>query len=144
MQHELGTWQSRWEFLGPDGKVAQVWEGTETFQPGPSDRVVIVETEVPEVGNKSISIRFYHPIERKIYFASVGQNGDFWLLTEPVGSSVLTSEPHMNADGSVSTIRFTTLEKDDDSMKVLMEQSRDGGKTWRPVFRQYLTRSKQN
>lgn len=139
-----GVWTSRWEFLDGEGKVANVVEGTESQREVLADGVFEVESTVPALGRKSKSLTFFNPISKKIVFFSVGQDGDYWMLTREVDGHVLTSEPHQNADGSESTIRFTVLRETEDEKDILMEHSADGGKTWARAFKQYVHRSPDN
>lgn len=136
---EVGVWDCRWEYFGPDGEVVGAVEGTETARELFPGRVLAGETSLPSVGRESRGFRFYEPNRKKLMHISIGSDGDFWILEQEVGSDVLESRPHTNADGSVTRIRFVSLEHDDDRHVVRMEQLGDDGE-WELGFRQTMVR----
>ncbi len=139
LRAEVGTWKCRWEFLGANGEVVSRAEGTEIFRFAIPDRILEVTTEVPELDNKSISLKFFKPDEKRIYFVSVDKNGDMWTFTETVGGKMAVSKRHPNPDGTDLYLRFKTLRETENERDVLMESSPDQ-KTWRKIFRQFMVR----
>ena len=126
----------------PDGEIAGTQEGREVYEVFIPDGIFLNTNITADPPSVSKSITFYNPVRDKIFFISVGQEGDHWILSRDVGSEVLASEPHPLPDGRELTIRFTTLEKTADFRKILMERSWDGGATWEKGFYQYMTRTR--
>lgn len=141
LSEEVGNWTSRWEWLGNDGEVVGTQEGEENFEELIPGAVFLNTNIINEPRSISKSMTFYNPVQDKIFFISVGQEGDHWILSKEVGSEVLTSDLHPLPDGRKLMIRFTTLEANPDSKKILMQRSWDSGSTWEDGFFQYMTRT---
>lgn len=138
LRNRIGTWDSRWEFISPEGDVSRVLTGTEQSNFILDDQVVDGTTIIPEIDFVGRNLNYFHPVERKLFFFSVSKSGDHWILTEEVGSGEMISLPHKEAGGGERIIRFKTLRKTPTEVDVLREDSVDGGATWQPVFKQYL------
>ena len=138
LAQRIGVWDSRWEFMADDGAISRVLEGTEVSEFILDDRVVQGITTIPEINTVGRSLNYFHPVEGKLYFFSVNKTGDHWILTEEVGSGMMISHRHRQADGVERIIRFKTIRRTESEVDVLREDSVDGGATWAPVFMQYL------
>lgn len=141
LKHDLGTWDCEWTYLDKDGEPAQRVKGTETMRFAMGNKIVEMTTSVPADKVVSKSLRFYNSVTQKLTVLSVGADGNHWEMNQDVDSDVMISTAHAKPDGSKEFIRFTTLEKSDDAMKVVMEISNDG-QTWRKVFYQAMNRRK--
>jgi len=135
----VGVWDCRWEFFGNAGEVAGTATGTETLREVFPGRVLAGEMSLPDLGRESRTLEFFEPNLRKLLHVSVGSDGDFWVLEQDVGSDELVARPHTNADGSVTRLRFVTLEHEDDRRVVQMESHTPDGE-WKPGFRQTMER----
>ncbi len=139
----VGSWDSTWQWLGPDGEVVRTLVGTEEASWAIEGRVVLLATAVPEVGSESRSLMYYSEIDERFHLVSVDARGDLWLLSGGLEAYVITSEPKPQPDGSELTIRFTHDESDPDRFTAVMETSNDGGRTWRKAVHQELVRRKE-
>ena len=142
LKHRVGIWDSRWEFVDGDGNVTREILGVESSKLILGDKVVEGNTTIPEIDFVGKSFNYFHPIKKVLFFFSISETGDHWILTEEVGSGLMVSEPHLESGGGTRIIRFKTLSKTPTAVDVLREDSLDGGETWKPVFYQYLR--KQN
>lgn len=140
LSHIVGEWDSRWEWLNPDGSPRGVETGTEVARYLIGERVVELTTRVGGRPHPSKAWMFYGDNDQRFHLMSVGDNGDHWSLHGGLDRFVITSDPHTDADGGTSIIRFTHHEIDHDHLRADMEHSRDGGATWVLGFRQFLTR----
>jgi hypothetical protein len=140
LQHIIGEWDSRWEWVWPDGSPRGIEEGTEIARYLIGERVVELTTRIEGEANPSKAWMFYGENDGKFHLVSVSATGDLWKMHGDLDRFVITSEPHPNPDGSTSIIRFTHHDIDHDHLRADMELSRDGGATWTLGFRQYLTR----
>lgn len=141
MRRQVGAWHSRWEILDANGKVTKTVEGTKKVSFAIRDRVLKIESDMPSEKQKSVMLKFFKPETRRFYFVSVDQNGDLWTFHEEVGLDDSWSDPHVNADKTVTYLRFTTLRKTENEIDVVMEASSDN-KVWTKVFKQYQVRKK--
>lgn len=139
---EIGTWDCEWSYLDADGKVVNTVTGVEEMRYAVDKKLIELTTEVPAGKVVSKSIRFYNPVTNKLTLLSVGADGNHWEMIQDVDRDVMVSKPHPNADGSQQFLRFTTVEKTDSMMRVLMESSSDN-QTWTKVFYQKLTLRKK-
>ncbi|MCI0390860.1 MAG: hypothetical protein MOB07_19110 [Acidobacteria bacterium] len=141
LQHAHGMWAVTTEFLKPDGAVARTVKGTYRFSWIIPDRVLAGQTDIPELKQTS-GILFYLNERRKlIEMASVGGDGNLWVMTGVAGSDIRTTKPFPTADGKTSQLRFTRYNVKPDSFESKMEYTEDGGKTWLPGNHQVFRRS---
>lgn len=139
LDHHVGEWNVRTEFLGRNGGVVRTSEATDTARYVIPGRVV----ELATVANEKIVSRawmFYNTTADEFTLTSVDPRGDHWVLTGGLDEYVITSAPRPHPRGGTLMIRFTHVNIELDSFEALMEMSRDGGETWFPRSRQYLTR----
>lgn len=138
--YQEGKWTSKWDWLGPDGKLLGTLEGTETFSPLVDGYSQMLTNTVPSMNQTSYAMLSYNPVEQKIAFLNVGAGGDYWIMKQDPETGTMISDPHTNPDGSVTLLRFTTLRQEPNEMDIQMESSMDGGKTWTIGFKQSMTR----
>lgn len=141
MQHDVGIWDCRWEFLDADGNTTNVAHGVSTMEFSINDSVMMIKMEVPDIGTTSVTHRFFHPEHQKLVWISVDNLGDVWTFIEDAEGNVSKSLPHSNEDGSVSHLRFHPLRETTDEVDVLMEISNDE-ENWTPIFRMCKVRRK--
>lgn len=137
---DVGTWDCRWENLDEDENVVSVVTGTERIRAVFGERVLEMETELPEHAYGSRGLKFYEPNEKKILFVDVDQNGEYWIMEQDVETREMLSAPHLNADGTTMQIRFLPLDEGRDEKQILMERSSDGGRTWVKGFYLFVRR----
>lgn len=142
LDHHVGEWDTRTEFLGRDGQVVRTTTGRDTAKYIIPGRVVELTTENLEQGSVTKAWMFYMVADGKYYLTSVDARGDLWILSGGLDEYVLTSQPRPNPRGGTTLIRFTHTNIEQDSFEAVMEMSRDGGETWWKRSRQYLTRRK--
>lgn len=118
--YQAGTWTSKWEWVGPDGEVLGIMEGTEEFTPLVDKYSQMLTNKVPSMNQTSFAMLSYNPVEHKIAFLNVGANGDYWIMKQDPETGTMISEPHLNPDGVVMHLRFTTLRQEPDEMDVQM------------------------
>ena len=138
--YQEGVWDSRWDWVDPDGKLLGTVKGTETFTTRLDGTVQELINDVPDMGPKTMAVMTYNEAEGKIIFFSMGAKGDYWVMKQDPVSGEMISQPHINPDGTTQIIRFTTQRKTDDQMDIVMESSKDGGRSWVKLFTQYMVR----
>ena len=106
-----------------------------------ADRVVELTTET-DAGRISKAWIFYNVAEGEYRLTSVDARGDLWTFSGGLDKYVITSEPKPHPRGGTTMIRFTHSNIEPDSFEALMENSRDGGKTWWKRSRQLVARRK--
>lgn len=136
----IGTWDSTWMQLNPQGEVVRSFDGVEKATWAIAGRVVLLSTEVPSQGSRSQSFMYYSEIDRLFHLTSVDSRGDLWLLSGGLDEYVITSEPKARPNGGEMIIRFTHDETDTNNFSATMETSIDSGATWRRSVLQKLTR----
>ncbi len=130
LRHAAGAWQVTTEFLAPDGTVARSVEGSYVFEWVVPDRVLVGRSELPELGRASGILFYYQQAEERIGMASVGADGQLWVMTGAADEEVRTTPPTAMPDGSVIELRFTRYNVEPDRFESKMEYSTDGGESW--------------
>lgn len=140
LDHIIGKWELKTEYLNRNGDVRRTVTGTEEARYVIENRVVEITTVIPEQNLLSKAWQFYNTAEEKFYLTSVDANGDHWVLSGGLDAYVITSQPKKQANGRELIIRFTHTNIQTDSFEAIMETSIDGGESWWTRYRQYLTR----
>ena len=140
LNHIIGKWELKTEYLGRNGEVRRTVTGTEEARFIIDDKVVELTTTIPEQNQFSKAWQFYNAAEEKFYLTSVDAKGDHWVLSGGLDEYVITSQPRTQANGRELTIRFTHTNIQENSFEAVMETSVDGGKSWWTRYRQYLNR----
>lgn len=140
LDHIIGKWELKTEYLDRNGEVRRTVTGTEEAAFLIEDKVVEITTTIPEQNQFSKAWQFYNVAEEKFYLTSVDAKGDHWVLSGDLKEYTLTSLPTRQANGRELTIRFTHTNIRENSFEAVMETSIDGGKSWWTRYRQYLTR----
>lgn len=138
--YQEGTWTSRWTYYDANGNVTGDVTGTETFSFLVDRYSQMLTNVIPARQHTSYAIRSFSPSEQHIILLNVGEGGDYWIMRQDPETGVMISEPRTQADGSTSVLMFTRVKKTENEMEVIMEHSRDGGKTWARGYVQTLTR----
>ena len=140
LNHIIGKWELKTEYLGRNGEVRRTVSGREEAKFLIEDKVVEITTTIPEQNQFSKAWQFYNVAEGKFYLTSVDAKGDHWVLSGGLEQYVITSQPKKQANGRELTIRFTHKNIQENSFEAVMETSIDGGESWWTRYRQYLTR----
>lgn len=140
LRHHLGEWVVTTEFLNPDGSVAQTAEGSYSFQWVVPDRVLSGRSEIPALGQASGILFYVNEGKESIEMASIGADGELWIMTGPIDGEVRTTTPKPTADGVQMQLRFTRFNVTPDAFESKMEWSRDGGASWTPGNHQIFRR----
>ena len=142
LDHRIGAWDIKMEFLDRNGEVRRTTSGKDTARYLIGDWVVELTTVMAGQGSTSKAWIFYNGQEGKFYLTSVDSGGDLWVLSGGLDEYVITSTPKPTRNGREMTIRFTHSNIQKDSFEAVMETSIDGGQSWWTRSRQYITRSK--
>ena len=138
LDHIIGSWSFRTDFLDRNGGVRRSVEGTEKAVYILEDRVVELTTVVN--GSMSKGWLFYDQAQKVFRLTSVDARGDYWSFSGGLDAYVITSEPRRQANGRELTLRFTHQAIEENSFEAVMETSIDGGESWWTRSRQYLKR----
>ncbi len=138
LDHIVGKWAFRTDFLTRTGEVRRSVEGTEEARYLIDDRVVELTTNVS--GSTSKGWLFYDTVSDEFKLTSVDARGDLWVLSGDLETYVITSQPKTQSNGRELTIRFTHENIREDSFEAIFETSIDGGKSWWTRSRQYMKR----
>lgn len=142
LDYAIGEWDIVSRSYSAKGEIVREIKGKDTNRYVIDGRVVENTNEFPALGNVSKAWMFYNFQEEKFYLTSVDKNGALWVLSGGLDKYVLTSKPRKQPDGSELIIRFTHENIEPDSFEAQMQMSKDGGKTWRNGYRQFLRRVK--
>ena len=140
LDHHIGVWDIRTEYVDRDGNVARTVLGVDTARYIIPGRVVELTTAIDEVNFVSKAWVFYSIPTQEYTLTSVDARGELWILKGGLDEYVITSPPKTQEDGRVITIRFTHIDIEEDSFTAVMEFSYDDGRTWGVGYRQYLRR----
>jgi CubicO group peptidase (beta-lactamase class C family) len=143
LRHAAGEWDVTTELFAVDGSVARSVEGSYRFEWVVPDRVLIGRSEQPELGQASAILFYYQPSVETIGMASVGADGQLWVMTGPADGEVRTTPPTQMPDGSTLELRFTRYNVEPDRFESKMEYSRDGGESWAQGNHQLFRRAGQ-
>lgn len=140
LDHMIGRWHFKTDFLSSKGEVRRTVEGTEEATFIIDRRVVELTTTIPAQNSFSKGWLFYNTAEQKFYLTSVDGKGDHWVLSGGLEKYQITSQPKKQSNGRELIIRFTHENIGEDSFEAIMETSIDGGESWWIRSKQYLTR----
>ena len=141
LRQAVGLWDVTTTQYGEDGKIAGVAAGTYRFDWIVPDRVLAGRSDIPDM-KQSSGILFYMNERRStIEMASVGADGQLWVMTGPAGGETRTTPPTPLADGRSMQLRFTRLAVTADRFESRMEVSLDGGESWKPGNHQLFVRA---
>ena len=141
LRQSVGLWSVTTTRFGEDGAVAGVASGTYRFDWIVPDRVVAGRSDIPD-WKQSSGILFYVNERRStIEMASVGADGQLWVMSGPADGETRSTSPTPLADGRTMTMRFTRNTITPDRFESRMEVSLDGGDSWKPGNHQLFVRA---
>jgi len=140
LRSAIGLWDVRTEFLNPDGSVAGAFDGTYDFGWVVPDRVAHGVSRIPALEQVSGILFYLRPATGEIEMASVGRDGQLWVMTGRDTDEVRTTPDVPTADGGVMRLRFTRYNVAADMFESRMEISTDRGATWRRGNHQHFRR----
>jgi hypothetical protein len=140
LAHLVGEWDSRWDWVDKEGHPVGTETGVESARYLIGERVVEITTTIEGRAQPSKAWAFYSDADKLFHLVSVSGTGDLWTLKGGLDRYVITSDPHLNPDGSTMQIRFTHHDIGPDEVRAEMEHSTDNGATWTLGFRQTMTR----
>lgn len=85
---------------------------------------------------------YVNPEGQKIEMASVGADGQLFVLTGPLGGETRQTS-FTGPDGRRILLRFTRSHVSADRFESRMERSTDNGATWQPGNHQVFTRARR-
>ena len=143
LRHVIGTWEVRTEYLNPDGSVARAVDGTYDFEWVIPDRLARGTSHIPALEQVSAILFYLRPAAHEVEMASVGNDGDLWVMTGKDSEEVRTTPDRAMSDGSTMRLRFTRYDVQPDRFNSKMEYSTDSGKNWTQGNRQTFVRRKR-
>ena len=129
LDHHVGVWDIRTEYLDRAGNVVRTVLGVDTARYIIPGRVVELTTAIDELGFVSKAWVFYSIPTQEYILTSVDARGELWVLKGGLDEYVITSPPKAQEDGRVITIRFTHIDIEENSFTAVMEFSYDEGRT---------------
>ncbi len=144
LRQAVGLWDVTTTQYGEDGKVAGVAAGTYRFDWIVPDRVLAGRADIPQMKQTSGILFYVNERRSTIEMASVGGDGNLWVMTGPAGGETRTTAPTPLADGRNMQLRFTRFAIAADRFESRMEVSLDGGESWRPGNHQLFVRAADN
>jgi hypothetical protein len=142
LRHSVGLWDVTTTRYGDDGAIAGVATGTYRFDWVVPDRVLAGRSDIPDWQQSSGILFYVNASQRKIEMASVGADGQLWVMSGPASGGARTTPRTRLADGRAMTMRFTRFGVTRDRFESCMEMSLDGGKTWQQGNHQLFVRAK--
>lgn len=138
--YQQGEWECVWIMYDATGQETGRFQGYQNVQPSFDEYSQVTTTFIPEINYEGHSLRAFNPVEGKIVSLVVGPNGDYWELSQDPLTGVTTSKMHKDADGVLTSRRFTRSPLGNTGYKIFMEVSYDGDEIWYRRFEQRLTR----
>ncbi len=136
-----GKWFVTTDFLNSDGTVARSVAGTYTFEWVIEDRVLSGVADTPALNMKSGILFYINESKAIMEMVSVGQDGNLWIMTGPLGEEVRYTQTFKTHDGKDSQLRFTRFNVTENGFESKMDVTDDDGKTWKPGNHQRFTRA---
>ena len=141
LDYAVGSWSSRTEVLDRKGRVKATRHSDDQRRFVVDDRIIEISGVSRESGEKFLAWEYYDVAEEKYSLTSINRNGRLMTMKGDLSEIFRwTSDDQIRADGSTMAMRFTHSDYTADSFTALGELSFDGGKTWRPFTRQFMTR----
>lgn len=140
LRHMNGNWSVTTEFLNENGSVVKSFQGSYQFNWVVIDKVLSGQSEIPEMKQRSGILFYVNEKKMSIEMASVGADGNLWLMTGAAGDETRSTSPFRSADGKETQMRFTRFNVKPESFESKMEYTQDGGKIWLPGNHQIFTR----
>lgn len=141
LRQAVGLWDVTTTQYGEDGVVANVAAGTYRFDWIVPDRVLAGRSDIPEMKQTSGILFYMNERRSTIEMASVGADGNLWVMTGPAGGETRTTAQSALADGRSMQLRFTRFAVTADRFESRMEVSLDGGENWKPGNHQLFVRA---
>jgi hypothetical protein len=144
LRQAVGLWDVTTTQYGEDGKAAGVAAGTYRFDWIVPDRVLAGRSDIPDMKQASGILFYVNERRSTIEMASVGADGNLWVMTGPAGGETRTTPATPLADGRSMQLRFTRFAVTPDRFESRMEVSLDGGESWKPGNHQLFVRAVDN
>jgi hypothetical protein len=141
LRSAVGLWDVETTQFADDGAVARVACGTYKFDWVVPDRVLAGRSHIPDLKQTSGILFYVNERRSTIEMASVGADGNLWVMSGPAGSETRTTAPTTLADGGTMQLRFTRFNVTANRFESRMEVSTDGGANWKPGNHQVFRRA---
>lgn len=141
LRHSVGLWNVTTREFDDRGEVARVGSGTYRFDWVVPDRVVSGRADMQEWKQSAGMLFYVNPERSTIEMTSVGPDGQLLVMTGPAGGETRITNPTALPDGRKLTLRFTRFNVTANSFESRMEESYDGGASWRPGNHQSFRRA---
>ena len=136
----VGRWNVVTDLLGDDGSVPTSVQGADEFSWVVPCRVVAGRSKIPELKQTSGILFYFCEAKHKLQLASVGGDGQLWIMTGPPGGEERLSQECKTSDGGAGRLRCTRSNVSTDAFESRMDCTHCGGRTWKPVNHQHFTR----
>lgn len=140
LRHLEGVWRMESDLVNRAGEVVRTEVIVDTLAWLVPDRILGLTSHQPGSNAASKGMWFYDTVGERFYLVSVGPAGELWTMSGTLDEWTITSLPKLRPNGREVIIRFHHHDITEDSFAATMEQSIDGGETWRVGYRQRLTR----
>jgi len=141
LRHSVGLWHVTTTQFDDKGGVARVGSGTYRFDWVVPDRVLSGRADMAEWKQSAGMLFYVNPERSTIEMTSVGPDGQLWVMSGPAGGETRTTPPTVLPDGRKLQLRFTRFNVSANGFESRMEQSYDGGASWRPGNHQSFKRA---
>jgi hypothetical protein len=135
---QLDFWIGRWEVRLRDGTLA----GHDVVEKS-LDGCIVLEHWTDARQSRGESLFYYHPKAKtwkQVWVTPFGAIKEKQLTAAPEAGAVRFSGETYLPDGRAVPDRTTLIRQADGTVRQLIEQSPDGGKTWQPTFDAIYTR----
>jgi hypothetical protein len=141
LRSTVGLWDVTTTQYGDDGAVARVACGSYRFDWIVPDRVLAGRSDIPDWKEASGLLFYVNERRATIEMASVGADGNLWVMAGPAGGETRTTPPVLSGDGGTMQLRFTRFNVARDRFESRMEVSLDGGSSWKAGNHQVFSRA---
>ena len=141
LRHAVGVWNVTTTHYNDDGTVAQRLKGSFQFEWVVPDRVLSGRSTMPAGGQNAGVLLYVNERRATIEMASVGADGNLWVMSGPAGADTRTTPPMPMSDGSRMQLRYTRFNVAPNRFEARVDVSTDGGASWHAGRHQLFVRN---
>lgn len=141
LRHAVGIWNVTTTQYSDDGTVSHRMKGTFQFEWVVPDRVLSGRSTMPAGGQNAGVLLYVNERRATIEMASVGADGNLWVMSGPADGEIRMTPPMPMSDGSRMQLRYTRFNVAPNRFEARVDVSTDGGASWHAGRHQLFVRN---